>query len=108
MTVDAKTRAARQARYDRRRAMAEKVVPPGPYCYDATHPCPYWKRRTDKPDQLFGFCRLLKVGDATQGRLRNGVPRATMLLFDMVKECGVNLDEANDLSGQSEDHQGPF
>jgi hypothetical protein len=31
-----------------------------------------------------------------------------MLLFDMVKECGVNLDEANDLSGQSEDHQGPF
>lgn len=124
MTVDAKTRAARQARYERRRAAAEKIIPPGPYCWGVhatmieemrtdpvtgnsfgrgvvvEYPCPYWRYRGNARAYHNGFCRLLKVGDDTQGRDRNGFSRATTSLWDMVKECGINLDVENDFPEQ--------
>jgi len=49
-------------------------------------PCPHGKRRGDKPQQANGYCRLLKRGDSSQGR------RATLLLHDHGKECGINRD----------------
>lgn len=100
MAVSARVAAERQARYGRRMAAAEAVVPEGPYCYerlgdmvDGRLPiklCPYWKARRDWPEQGWGFCRLLKAGNNTQGRDAAGRPRATFLLWDQVKECGLN------------------
>jgi len=102
VTLDIERR--RQARYDRRMDRAAAVVPKGMYCYTPKsiryredgmpsmeiEPCPYWKRRGDWPEQGYGYCRLMKVGDNTQGRQPNGRPMGTMLLWDQVKECGIN------------------
>lgn len=99
----------RNARYDRRMAKAGDVVPKGMYCYTPKSVryeenglpsmeielCPYWKRRGDWPEQGYGYCRLMKVGDNTKGRQPNGRRRSTMLLWDQVKECGIN-DEIPD------------
>lgn len=98
------TLAHRQARRDRRMAQAEATVPHGPYCYTRTgtergadgvpimkvQPCPYLKKRGDWPEQMNGYCRLLKAGDNSQGRDANGRPRRTNWLWDGTKECGVN------------------
>nr|WP_047576634.1 hypothetical protein [Methylobacterium sp. ZNC0032] len=54
-------------------------------------PCPYFKRRGDWSEQRNGYCRLLQAGDHTQGRDRADHPRSTMLLWDSVKACGINL-----------------
>jgi hypothetical protein len=97
---------ARQSRHDRRIGRAETVIPHGDYCYRIagvengpdrspalkTQRRPYWKGRKDRPQQRFGYCRLLKVGDYTQGRNPEGEPRATLLFWDQVKECGINPD----------------
>lgn len=106
MPVSPAIQAARQARYDARMEQARAVVPQGLYCYTPKGPmqpvtladgtealrmptrsCPYWKRRGDKPAQRNGYCRLMKCGDFTAGG------RGTMLLWDQVKECGINVDE---------------
>jgi hypothetical protein len=108
VTLDIERR--RQARHDRRMARAREVVPKGMYCYtpksfgyreDGTpsmqiDPCPYWKRRGDWPEQSYGYCRLMKVGDMTPGRQSNGRRRGTMLLWDQVKECDVNVEFPGD------------
>lgn len=80
------------------------MIPEGPYCYTPKGMttgenglprmqidlCPFWKRRGDwRPGQQ-GYCRFLKVGDQTSGLDSTGRPRATFLLFDQVKECGIN------------------
>ncbi len=110
MPVSASVAQARQSRYDRRLNRAAAMIPQGPYCYriaGVTHPsdgsarvqtvrCPYWKTRLDWPDQADGYCRLLKKGDTSQGRNTDGRPRATMLLWDQVKECGINEDSDED------------
>lgn len=96
---------SRQARHDQRMAEAATAVPHGEYCYAPVgadskpdgmpilkvKPCPYFKRRGDWPEQRNGYCRLLKAGDHTPGRDRDGQPRSTMLLWDSVKACGINL-----------------
>jgi hypothetical protein len=106
MPVTASTALIRQYRRDEQIRRAEAIVPHGDYCYRMigmgagadgvpslrTERCPYWKGRKDRPEQRFGYCRLLKVGDYTQGRTPDGKPRATSLLWDQVKECGINPD----------------
>ncbi|WP_262267235.1 hypothetical protein [Microvirga yunnanensis] len=106
MPVQAAAALSRQSRHDRRIGRAEAVIPHGDYCYRITSVatgadgapslktqcCPYWKGRKDRPEQRFGYCRLLKVGDYTHGRTPDGKPRATSLLWDQVKECGLNSE----------------
>ena len=65
----------------------ESVIPRGLYCYSwiskgHIKACPYWSSRPDKPKQENGYCSYLGYGD-WEG---NGLS----LLWDMVKECGVN------------------
>lgn len=111
MPVSQQVAAQRQARYGRRMAQASATVPEGSYCYTTLgitrgadgspatkiKVCPNYKGRRDKPEQSSGYCRLLKVGDYTQGRDAKGNPRSTMLLWDAVKECGVNPGDDREL-----------
>lgn len=62
--------------------MDELKIPEGMYCYDGDYCCPYWSMRDDKPEQDNGYCSFLKTGDWEHP----GVG----LLWDQVKECGVN------------------
>ena len=110
MPVSLDILAQRQARYDRRMDQARQVVPHGDYCYTRgetvagsngmprfkTIPCPYYKGRRDWPEQAYGYCRLLKRGDYTQGLDGQGRPRATFALWDGLKECGVNPELPED------------
>jgi hypothetical protein len=74
---------------------AESLIPHGDYCYTPeeapsaengwvykVRTCPFLQFLPDKPPQLDGWCDYLKAGDFEE----NG----TSLLFDSVKECGVN------------------
>ena len=45
--------------------------------------CPFWESKGNIP-QANGYCNFLKKGDMDED--------GTFLLFDMVKECGVNDD----------------
>lgn len=93
------------------RPAPEARIPTGPYCYtlapgenDARPqrvPCPFWKRRGDWPAQADGYCRFLKCGDSSKARSRNGAPIATMLLWDQVKECGVNMRDPFEETGEA-------
>lgn len=111
MPVSPRIAQERETRHNARIKAAEAVIPQGPYCYtiDANREtpgtngaipitlCRHWKRRTDWPRQGDGYCRLLKCGDSTPGRDAEGRPRATFLLWDQVKECGINdTDPADD------------
>lgn len=63
-------------------------IPKGPYCYNDVGLCPFWDKNRNQPDQLSGYCHFLKLGDwmdDTDGSW-------TMLLWDQVKECGVDDD----------------
>lgn len=64
------------------------VIPIGIYCYDEGGICPYWHIVKHLPNQMNGYCHLLKAGDWME--LEEG---GTYLLWDQVKECGQNLDE---------------
>lgn len=86
--LKARRTAARQARYAARMAVAAQIVPEGPYCYGKDGRCPYWKRNGMKRAQENGYCRLLKTGDWE--RVRNGKRMGFGLLWDQVKECGIN------------------
>lgn len=108
MPVSARIAAQRQARHDARMEMARETVPHGLYCYGhtgrmverqvwgapegtvaqvpETARCPHWKHVGSKGRQRDGYCRLLKAGDWMPH------PRGTMLLWDQVKECGINQD----------------
>jgi len=59
----------------------EGKIPYGVYCYD-DKVCPYWYYNKEQPPQMTGGCTYLNTGDWEEG--------GTMLLFDQVKECGVN------------------
>lgn len=71
-------------------------IPHGPYCYEI-YPidflglakkvyrlCPYWSVRAGKREQESGYCSYLEKGDWMED--------GTMLLWDQVKECGINTD----------------
>ena len=92
----------------------ESVIPKGPYCYTPIRTpevqedwekrgifricaCPYWERYDQKihgplPAEYAEFqstyrgayCKFLKTGDWEHD--------GTMLLWDQVKECGINDD----------------
>ena len=67
-----------------------KVIPPGDYCYTYDDNgrfiiCPYWWKSDEHPEQENGFCRYMNKGDWEFDHLS--------LLWDQVKECGVNLDD---------------
>lgn len=46
--------------------------------------CPYWSKDPNQPEQMSGCCSFLGLTDAQED--------GTMLLWDMVKECGENVD----------------
>jgi hypothetical protein len=69
----------------------EQYIPPGIYCYDGDVRCPYWDSNDNQPDQYNGYCHYMKTGDWID--LKKG---GTMLLWDQVKECGINDDEEID------------
>ncbi len=111
MPVNSQIAQDRIARHRKRQDAAQAVVPVGPYCYAPAEtryaedgmpilgitPCPYWKARGDWREKGYGYCRLLKAGDSSPGRDRTGRPIRTMLLWDQVKECGINPgSEADD------------
>lgn len=75
---------------------AERVIPKGDYCYAITgwhddpvaprpvcKSCPFHTYRKGKGEQNDGYCRYLKHGDWM-------VKRGIGLLWDGVKECGIN------------------
>lgn len=64
------------------------VIPKGIYCYDQHGRCPYWSKNPDKDDQESGYCAFLQCGDWEN--------RLTWLLWDQVKECGINNDLMSD------------
>lgn len=61
------------------------VIPPGPYCYvwpdEGFRCCPFWDKRPEHGTQNDGYCHLLEIGDWMIG---------FGLLWDQVKECGIN------------------
>lgn len=75
------------------REEAESLVPHGDYCYTKIDgkfkKCPFWDSFYPKmPDQSYGFCHLMKIGDFTKD--------GTHLLWDQVKCCGVNLPDESE------------
>jgi len=57
-------------------------IPKGIYCYDENGICPFWSIREDKEEMENGYCSYLECGDWEN--------RLTSLLWDQVKECGIN------------------
>jgi hypothetical protein len=62
----------------------EDKIPKGLYCYDQNGNCPYWSADANQPEQEYGHCAYLGWGDWEQEGLT--------LLWDQVKECGINGD----------------
>ncbi len=58
-----------------------------PYLAPKRECCPYWELRENYPEQENGYCRFLGKGDWDLGPIS--------LLWDQIKECGVNLGTAN-------------
>lgn len=90
----------------------ESKIPPGPYCYTYEDGkfkvCPYWDTIEGAPEQANGFCHFLSKGDIEIGKeaelidMDTGevtpweeLPFNPSLLWDQVKECGIN-DEINE------------
>lgn len=64
--------------------IAEDVIPKGLYCYDEKGVCPAWGRSAYYPPQENGYCTFLMQGDWEN--------EGVSLLWDQVKECGVNCE----------------
>ena len=73
---------------------AQKLIPHGDYCYvlkeGRRNACPFWDKFPNLPRQENGFCHYLKAGDFTE--------KPTFLLWDQVKECGINLPDESEYS----------
>lgn len=76
------------------------IIPHGDYCYSILQEpcaetnyalrvktCPFWKLLDEHPHQMNGWCDYLKTGDMVEG--------GTDLLWDQVKECGVNSPDGS-------------
>lgn len=76
---------------------AEDLIPHSDYCYTVLEPptkknnykmkikpCPFYDKNPTKPEQQNGYCHFLKAGDWEED--------GAFLLWDMVKECGINLE----------------
>lgn len=72
-------------------------IPKGEYCYSINtivkdncknvpsikiNICPFWNIDKEQPYQMNGYCNFLKQGDWEED--------GTLLLWDQVKECGIN------------------
>ena len=65
-------------------AMLEKsAIPEGPYCYQSKQVCPYLGKNKKQQVQQNGYCRLIRKMDWVDDTL----------LWDQVKECGINNDD---------------
>lgn len=66
------------------------VIPKGDFCYTYVNRkqvnCPYWGLNPEKHIQENGYCTYLQMVDWSDDK---GFP----LLWDQIKECGINLDE---------------
>lgn len=83
---------------DKTKGKDTSQIPHGLYCYELlriendergrpiakTKVCPYWDSDPNQESQSNGYCHYLEVGD-----WQNAGP---FLLWDQVKECGVNED----------------
>lgn len=87
------------------------IIPKGPYCYDENGLCPYWDSHNipHYSDMENGYCKYLEKGDweiNTEKRWTspnheepvsaNQIGLPLSLLWDQVKECGINDDEPED------------
>ena len=66
-----------------------KLIPKGMYCYDKDGICPFWRKNKLYPEQLDGYCHLLKKGD---WEIKGG------LLWDQCKECEINVKDTEEES----------
>jgi len=57
-------------------------IPRGVYCYRGDKLCPFWSKDYNQPEQENGYCSYLGRGDWEN--------EGFGLLWDQVKECGVN------------------
>jgi hypothetical protein len=66
-------------------------IPKGIYCHGATRDdvCPYWSINLSKPTQENGYCSFLERGDWEDSS-------GLSLLWDQVKECGINDEDDGD------------
>jgi hypothetical protein len=71
----------------------KSVIPEGQYCYDEFGVCPYWSLDPTHPEQENGHCAYLEQGDWETGGL----------LWDEVKECGINEDVSPEVEGEFEE-----
>jgi hypothetical protein len=75
----------------------KSLIPRSDYCYkwlETPSPennyrgkvktCPFYDKMTNLPAQSNGYCHYLQAGDFTED--------GTHLLFDMCKECGINVE----------------
>jgi len=69
-------------------------IPKGCYCYDENGLCPFWRLDENQPYQRNGYCEYLQRGDweaEIPDDFPDGFPLSALsLLWDQVKECGVN------------------
>jgi len=65
-----------------------KQIPKGIYCYDKNGLCPYWDDFEHMEEQNSGYCHLLGRGDWEAEWFG--------LLWDLVKECGLNKYDEED------------
>lgn len=72
-------------------ATVKSLIPHGIYCYEYRDEefilCPFWSKNHLMPEQENGYCSFLSMADwygEGQG-----------LLWDQVKECGINEDLDN-------------
>jgi len=61
------------------------LIPKGHYCGSSTFQCPYWELKIEKPFRRNGYCHWLEKGD-----WEVGTESYDSLLWDRVKECGIN------------------
>lgn len=62
-----------------------KYIPIGDYCYDEKGKCRFWSIDKDRLPQENGYCRYISKGDWDS--------KGVGLLWDMVKECDINIEK---------------
>ena len=89
--------------------MDESLIPKGHYCYsydkdDKMQKCPYWRCLPERPKQENGWCDFLQKGDTEiiaeggyyqvdkNGNEISNSEIGMSVLWDMCKECGINMD----------------
>lgn len=78
----------------------EDQIPLGCYCYDKYGLCPFWHISGKRHWQTAGYCDYLEYGDweaEIPDDWPEGLPTSALsLLWDQVKECNVNTEDAED------------